>query len=57
MRYSEKGELSTRNNDVFGMDFHDFILKEQQSTPYELTSEFGLSVREVQKIKKHLNRS
>ncbi|WP_170289320.1 hypothetical protein [Metabacillus lacus] len=58
MRYSAKGEQSqTSSMDVFGMDLHDFIAKEQRSDSYELASEFGLSLRDVKNLKKHMNRS
>jgi hypothetical protein len=42
---------------LFGVDFHDIMQKEQQSTAYELASEFGLSLGDVKKLKKHLERS
>jgi hypothetical protein len=57
MRNSEKGELSHTSHDVFGMDFQDFMVKEQNDTSLELASEFGISLREVKNLKKHLNRS
>jgi hypothetical protein len=57
MRNSEKGELTHTRHDVFGMDFHDLMVKEQNDTSLELASEFGISLREVKNLKKHLNRS
>lgn len=45
------------NNRLFGVDFHDFIQSEQHNTTFELASEFGLSIRDVRKLKKHLERS
>jgi hypothetical protein len=58
MRFSEKG-LNAQSTDsrLFGVDFHDFIQKEQQSSAFELASEFGLSIGDVRKLKKHLERS
>jgi len=58
MRFGEKG-VSTQlgENQLFGVDFHDFIQKEQGSNLVELASEFGLSVKDVRKLKKHLERS
>ncbi|MGX6442871.1 hypothetical protein ACWM35_06525 [Neobacillus sp. K501] len=58
MRSNEKG-MSTQemNNRLFGVDFHDFIQSEQHNTTFELASEFGLSIRDVRKLKKHLERS
>jgi hypothetical protein len=57
MRASEKG-MSTQSMDsrIFGVDFHDFIQKEQNNTSYELASEFGLTIGDVRKLKKHLER-
>jgi hypothetical protein len=57
MRNSEKGELMHSRKDVFGVDFHDFMVKEQNETSYELASEFGISLQQVKSLKKHLNRS
>ncbi len=58
MRYSDKA-LSTHDGDnqIFGVDFHDFIQKEKNSNMVELASEFGLSIRDVKKLKKRLERS
>jgi hypothetical protein len=58
MRLSGKGMSATAGeNQLFGVNFHDFIQQEQQSSMYELASEFGLSLRDVKKLKKHLERS
>lgn len=57
VRNSEKGELSQNNHSVFGVDFHDFMVKEQSDTSLELASEFGISLNEVKSLKKKLNRS
>ncbi|WP_210366786.1 hypothetical protein [Bacillus sp. REN3] len=58
MRNSEKGQFSSfGENQLFGVDFHDFIQREQSSHAVELASEFGLSLRDVKKLKKQLGRS
>lgn len=58
MRFSDKGmSATTGENQLFGVDFHDFIQKEQQTNAYELATEFGLSIGEVKKLKKQLERS
>lgn len=57
LRNSEKGELTQHNHNVFGVDFHDFMVKEQNDTSLELASEFGISLQEVKNLKKKLNRS
>ncbi|ALC89829.1 RNA polymerase subunit sigma-70 [Bacillus sp. FJAT-18017] len=58
MRFSDKGmHAHSGEKGVFGVDFHDFIEKEQNSGTYELASEFGLTIRDVRKLKKRLERS
>ncbi|MGM7721006.1 hypothetical protein [Metabacillus sp. Hm71] len=57
MRNSEKGNVCHAQRDVFGVDFHDFMVKEQNNSSIELASEFGISLQEVRNLKKHLNRS
>ncbi|MFB6468026.1 hypothetical protein ACE38V_14665 [Cytobacillus sp. Hz8] len=58
MRFSEKGMTSQAGeNQLFGVDFHDFIQKEQNANMVELASEFGISIKDVQKLKKQLGRS
>ncbi|MFP5106435.1 hypothetical protein ACSU6B_06650 [Neobacillus sp. C211] len=58
MRASEKGmNIQSMDGRLFGVDFHDFIQKEQNTTPFELASEFGLTIGDVRKLKKHLERS
>jgi hypothetical protein len=58
MRFGEKGmSAQSGENQLFGVDFHDFIQKEQSSNMVELASEFGLTVKDVRRLKKHLERS
>jgi hypothetical protein len=58
VRNSAKGEFAqARANDLFNIDFHEFMKREADSTAFELTSEFGLTLKEVQKLKKQLYRS
>ncbi|MDQ1144912.1 hypothetical protein QE429_001739 [Bacillus sp. SORGH_AS 510] len=58
MRFSEKGmNIQSMEGRIFGVDFHDFIEKEQHATSFELASEFGLSIGDVRKLKKHLERN
>jgi hypothetical protein len=58
MRFSEKAmNVQSAEGRLFGVDFHDFIQKEQHSTTFELASEFGLTIGDVKKLKKHLERS
>ncbi|WP_251549316.1 hypothetical protein [Neobacillus muris] len=58
MRMSEKGRnAQSMEGRLFGVDFHDFIQKEHESTTFELASEFGLTMGDVKKLKKHLGRA
>ncbi|MED3978488.1 RNA polymerase subunit sigma-70 [Priestia megaterium] len=58
MKFSEKGEQSFQQvNPVFGIHFHDFIDRESEASSLELASEFGLTLRDVQKLRKQLDRS
>ena len=58
MRHSEKGHSAQLGeNQVFNVDLHSFIQKEQSSNMIELASEFGLNLRDVKKMKKQLERS
>lgn len=58
MRNNEKsGVIQSGMNQIMGIDFHDFIQREQNNTLVELASEFGLQVREVKSLKKQLGRS
>lgn len=58
MRTSMKQEGSGRNeHQLFHVNFHDFVEKENSSTSMELADEFGLSLREVKQLKKKLGRN
>lgn len=58
MRSSEKGmKIQSTDSHLFGVNFHDFIEKEPNANSFELASEFGISMRDVKKLKKHLERS
>ncbi|WP_335444213.1 hypothetical protein [Neobacillus drentensis] len=58
MRSSDKGmNIQSMNGRLFGVDFHDFIEKEQHASSIELASEFGLTMSDVRKLKKLLGRS
>lgn len=52
MRSSEKGNsIQSMDSRIFGVDFHDFIQREQSNTTFELASEFGLTIGDVRKLK------
>ncbi|WP_169917330.1 hypothetical protein [Alkalihalobacterium alkalinitrilicum] len=53
-----KQEGSGKNeHQLFHVNFHDFVEKENSSTSMELADEFGLSLREVKQLKKKLGRN
>ena len=53
MKFSEKDQTSlSGGNQVLGVDFHDFIQKEQSANLVELASEFGVNVRTIKNLKK-----
>ncbi|MFD2446178.1 hypothetical protein ACFSO7_19650 [Bacillus sp. CGMCC 1.16607] len=55
---SSKGlHISSGENQLYGVDFHDFIQKEANANTFELASEFGLTLGDVKKLKKKLERS
>ena len=58
MRSSEKGVITqSTGSRIFGVDFHDFVEKEQNTSTFELASEFGLTINDVKKLKNYLERS
>ncbi|MCM3725250.1 hypothetical protein M3226_05985 [Neobacillus cucumis] len=58
MRSSDKGmNIQSMDGRLFGADFHDFIQKEGHSNSIELASEFGLTMGDIRKLKKHMGRS
>lgn len=58
MRFSEKGSSVQQGpQEIFGVDFHEFIERESNANTFELASEFGLTIRDVRKLKKQLERS
>ncbi|EEM39769.1 hypothetical protein bthur0014_41000 [Bacillus thuringiensis IBL 4222] len=55
---NEKGHSVTNGaNQLFNVNFHDFISKEQNNTSMELASEFGISLQDVKRLKKQIERS
>jgi hypothetical protein len=58
MRMSNRSfQVNSAENQLFGVDLHDFIQQEANFTSYELASEFGLTLGDVKKLKKKLERS
>lgn len=57
MRTSEKHWESTINSSIFGVDYHRFIDMESNASHMEIAQEFGISLGEVKKLKKKLDRA
>ncbi len=58
MRNSARGEFAHgKASELLHVDFHEFIKKEVDHTAFELATEFGLTLRDVRKLKKQLFRS
>lgn len=45
------------HNQLIGVDFHDFMQKEQALTNFELAEEYGISLRNVKELKKKMSRN
>lgn len=58
MRADSK-QMNTGNghHQLIGVDFHDFIQRENQFTNYELAEEYGISLGNVKDLKKKLSRN
>ena len=58
MRHGDKGiSVLAGENQLFGVDFHDLIQKEQNANMVEVASEFGLTNTDVKKLKRQLERN
>ncbi|WP_028402901.1 hypothetical protein [Ectobacillus panaciterrae] len=58
MRMNDKANsVMNSANQLFNVNFDDFVSKENNVTSMELASEFGISLQDVKKLKKHLGRS
>lgn len=58
MRLNNKGmAVHAGENQLYGMDFHDFIQKDQNACLTEIASEFGISTNEVREMKKQMERN
>ncbi|MEC2072129.1 hypothetical protein [Alkalihalophilus marmarensis] len=58
MRSSMRQQSMHQSTDqMFHVDFHSFVEKENTNTNMELASEFGLSLRDVRALKHKLGRN
>ncbi len=58
MRYNRKNETANSgNSQLFGVDFHDFLQRQETSSSMELAREFGLSLKDIRTLKEKMGRS
>ncbi len=58
MKRNEKNSVThDGSSQLFGVDFHDFIQREQTNNMVELASDFGISVNDVKQLKRRIERS
>ncbi|WP_164216307.1 hypothetical protein [Virgibacillus sp. YIM 98842] len=57
MRTHEKQWSSVNNKEVFGINLHRFMEMEEHANSMEIAQEFGLSIGEVNRLKKKINRT
>jgi hypothetical protein len=57
MRQTKKQSVANgMNNRLFSVDFHDFLEREAVLNDVEMSTEFGISVWDVQRLRKHIQR-
>lgn len=57
MRQTKKQSVANgMNNRLFSVDFHDFLEKEAVLNDVEMSTEFGIPVWDVQRLRKHIQR-
>jgi hypothetical protein len=49
--------LLPHSQDIFNVDFHQFMTSSKEQSSLELAQEFGLSLKDVRNLKEKLNRS
>ncbi len=57
MRTNEQATAKSSNKSLFGVDLHDFIVREATHTNVELAAEYGVTVGDVRKLKKQLEKN
>ncbi|WP_170287605.1 hypothetical protein [Aquibacillus halophilus] len=57
MRLNNKQASTHTMKDIYGVNLHKFMEIEGNSNSIEIAEEFGVSLREVKKLKEKLNRS
>ncbi|HLR08301.1 MAG TPA: hypothetical protein VK136_03430 [Bacillota bacterium] len=57
MRFGEKHWQSAVNHDIFRVDFHRFLELEGDLSHMEIAEELGISLGEVNQLRKKVNRT
>jgi len=57
LRIQEKHWTANRSKDVFGVDFHQFLELEGTANHMEIAEELGISIGEVNTLKKKVIRT
>ncbi|MFC0296197.1 hypothetical protein [Geobacillus jurassicus] len=52
MRQTNRGEQAHRTSDVLFADFHEWLRLQSEYSAFELASEFGVTLNDVQRLKK-----
>ncbi|QNU28726.1 hypothetical protein IC803_04000 [Geobacillus sp. 46C-IIa] len=52
MRQTGRSEQAHRTNDVLSADFHEWMRLEAEYSAFELASEFGVTLKDMQMLKK-----
>ncbi len=56
MKINDKSDKKASKT-LYGLDLHDFIQRESSSSMMELANEYGISIGDVMKLKKQLERN
>lgn len=54
---SKQDRTGNGDHQLIGVDFHDFIQREQSLTNFELAEEYGISLKNVKELKKKMSRN
>lgn len=57
MRQQDKQWNAGNSKDIFGVDLHRFVDLDGHASYLEIAEEFGISIGEVKKLKKKMERS
>ncbi|WP_170150256.1 hypothetical protein [Oceanobacillus halophilus] len=57
MRMQDKQWNAGNDKDIFGVDIHQFMNMDGHANYMEIAEELGISIGEVKKLKKRINRS